>query len=128
MGMALVSVRLPREAGVPVAGDLAHPVPVGAAPPLGRGFRGASCHHLGLASPVGLAEMGLHRTPPTRTSLHHRSDQKTGDSPDNRKSHLGTQARARRTHPTRPLHRRLHVWQILHNAGIDPAPRRSGPT
>jgi hypothetical protein len=48
-----------------VAGRL---VPVVAAPLLGRGLRGHSRHPPGLALQAGLAQMGLHRTPPARTS------------------------------------------------------------
>lgn len=33
-----------------------------------------------------------------------------------------------RAGPARPPHRRITVWKILHAAGIDPAPRRAGPT
>ena len=40
---------------------------------------------------------------------------------------MGAPARARRARPARPPDRRT-VWQILHDAGIDPAPRRAGPT
>ena len=41
---------------------------------------------------------------------------------------MGTPAGARRTGQARPPDRRLHVWQILHDAGIDPAPRCTGPS
>ena len=57
---------------------------------------------------VGLAERGLLGTSPTRASPDRSSDQKTGDSLGSRESHLGTSARARRTGPARPSHRRLH--------------------
>lgn len=33
-----------------------------------------------------------------------------------------------RTEPTRTPHRPVHLWRILHDAGLDPAPRRAGPT
>jgi len=41
---------------------------------------------------------------------------------------VGASARARRVRQARPPDRQLHGWRILHDAGIDPAPRRSGPT
>jgi hypothetical protein len=72
-------------------------VPAHAPSPLGRGLPGHSCHHPGLAPQVGLAEMELLGTSPTRASPDRNSDQKTGDSHGSRQSHLGTSARARRT-------------------------------
>jgi hypothetical protein len=87
-----------------------------------------SVHDPGLAPPVDLTEMGLHRTPPTWTSPDRRSDRKDRDSHGRGESHLGTPARAGEL--IRLGHRitASTVWQILHDAGIDPAPRRSGPT
>jgi putative transposase len=41
---------------------------------------------------------------------------------------MGVQMNPGRTGRPRPTGRRLHVWQILKAAGIDPAPQRSGPT
>src|SRR5437764_492 len=49
-------------------------VPVRATSPLGRDLPGHSRHAHGLAPQAGLAEMGLHRTPPSRTSPNRSSD------------------------------------------------------
>src|SRR5918998_1345151 len=46
--------------------------------------------------------------PPTRTSPDHSDDQPAHHRHGNREPHLGTPARARRTDPPRPSHRRLH--------------------
>jgi hypothetical protein len=104
------------------------PVTAVAAPPLGRDFPSHSRHDPGLAPQACLAEMGLHGTPPTRTPTHRRGDQAAHHPHGNRESHLGTPARAGRTSPPRHRIAASTVWQILHDAGIDPAPRRSGPT
>jgi hypothetical protein len=52
------------------------------------------CYDLGLAPPVGLAEVGLQRTPPAWTSTHRRGNQKLGYPHGCRESHLGTSAGA----------------------------------
>ena len=41
---------------------------------------------------------------------------------------MGTPAGARRAGQAGPPDRASTVWQILHDAGIDPAPRRTGPS
>jgi hypothetical protein len=41
---------------------------------------------------------------------------------------MGAPAGTGRTGQARLPDRRLHGWQILHDAGIGPAPRRRGPT
>jgi hypothetical protein len=53
-------------------------------------------------------EMGLHRTPPTRTSAHRCGDHKHGHSDGSRESHLGTPTGAGRVDPARSSHRGLH--------------------
>jgi putative transposase len=81
-------------------------IPAAATSPLGRGLPGHACHDLGLAPPVGLAAMGLHRSPPTRTSTDCGGDQEAHCPSGDRESEFGTPARAGRTGP--PPHRRLH--------------------
>jgi len=71
--------------------------------------------------------MGLHKPTAPRTAVDGRRDPETRDPHRNRESDVGAPARARRARPARPPDRRT-VWQILHDAGIDPAPRRAGPT
>ena len=72
--------------------------------------------------------MGLHRPPPTRTSPHRNNNQKPGDAHGTREPHLGTPARAGELVQLGHRIAASTVWQIVHDAGIDPAPRRSGPS
>jgi len=72
------------------------------------GLRGHSCHDPGLAPQAGRQKVGLHRTPATRTCTHRSNDQEPRDAHGHRESHLGPPARAGRTGPARPSHRRLH--------------------
>ncbi len=72
--------------------------------------------------------MGLHRPPPARTSTDRSSDQETGDPHGNQESHLGTPGVQGELVRLGYRIAASTVWQILHNAGIDPAPRRSSPT
>src|SRR4051794_21492491 len=71
--------RRPRVAGRPILAL--------AASPRGRDFSGHSRHDPGLAPPVGLTEMGLHRTPPAWTSLDRCGDQEAGDADGTREPH-----------------------------------------
>ena len=45
-----------------------------------------------------------------------------------RESHLGLPTNSGRSGRPRPYRDRLHLWRILSDADLDPAPRRSGPT
>jgi hypothetical protein len=78
-----------------------------AASPLGRDLSGHSRHDPGMAPPVGLTEMGLHRTPPAWTSLDRCGDQEAGDADGTREPHVGTSAGAGRVDPARPSDRRV---------------------
>ena len=106
-----------------------------AAPPLGRDLPSHSRHDPGLAPHTHLAQRGLHRTPPTRTSPDRSDDQAAHHLHGNRESHLGTPARAGRTGPPRPSHRRLHrvadppatPASIPHRAGQAPPGASSSP-
>jgi transposase InsO family protein len=101
-------------------------VPVAAALPLGRGLSGHSGHHPGLAPQAGVTQVGLHRTPSTGTSPDHGGNHETCDAYGKREPHLGH--RRVQGELVRLGHRiaAATVWQILHDAGINPAPRRSG--
>jgi hypothetical protein len=72
--------------------------------------------------------MGSHEPAASRTAAHGSRDTQARDPHRHRQSGVGASARARRTRQARPPDRRLHVWQILHDAWIGPARRRTGPT
>ena len=59
---------------------------------------------------------------------HGSRDPQARDPLRDRQSDLGAPAGARRARQTRPPIASSTVWQILHGAGIDTAPRRTGPT
>ncbi len=69
------------------------------------------CATRGLAAPAGLAEVGLHCTPPAQRPQQR--SKKTGDSHGSGESHLGTPTRARRVGSARPHITASTVWQIL---------------
>jgi putative transposase len=112
----------------PARPDVAgHAVSAPAAPSLDGSLLRDSCHDPGLAPQAGLTKVGLHRTPPARTAPDHGGNQESRDSHGSRNPTWG--------------HRRVQgelirlghhiaastMWQILHDAGNDLAPRRSGP-
>jgi hypothetical protein len=94
--------------------------------PAGSGSQAAR-HDPGLAPQAGVAHVGLHRTLPTRTSIPCSSDLKPGDRHGSRGSRLGH--RRVQGELVRFGHRLVAStrWQILHDAGLDPAPRRLRP-
>ena len=118
--MLLLSIRRPRVAD--------RPIPAAAAPPLGRGLRGNSRHDPGLAAQAGLAQVGLHHPrqpgrPSTTAAIKKLVIRMAHENP--------TWGQRRVQGELVRLGHRIAastVWQILHDAGIDPAPRRSGPT
>jgi putative transposase len=100
--------------------------PAVAAPALKRALRGHSGHDCGLAPQAGLTEMGLHRPPPARTSSDRNGDQELVIRMATENPAWGH--RRVQGELVRLGHRiaASTVWQILRDAGIDPAPRRSG--
>jgi hypothetical protein len=115
--MLLLSIRRPRVAD--------RPIPAAAAPPLGRGLRGNSRHDPGLAAQAGLAQVGLHHPrqpgrPSTTAAIKKLVIRMAHENP--------TWGQRRVQGELVRLGHRIAastVWQILHDAGIDPAPRRS---
>jgi hypothetical protein len=72
--------------------------------------------------------MGLPKPTASRTAVYGSRDPQARDPHGNGQPHVGAPAGARRTGHARPSDRASTVWQILHDAGIGPPPRRSGPT
>jgi putative transposase len=71
--------------------------------------------------------MGLHEPAASRTTVHGSRDPRTRDPHGHGQPDVGSPTDARELaklgHPIAAS----TVWQILHDAGIDPAPRRAGP-
>ncbi|MFJ6598707.1 hypothetical protein ACIQPP_49780, partial [Streptomyces violaceusniger] len=81
------------------------------------------------------AQMDVHPAPPApRSPLHCADRQAAHLALGPREQQLGTPPNTGRTRPPRLLDRLGYsiapstIWEILHAAGIDPAPQRSGPT
>src|SRR6266446_10812180 len=72
--------------------------------------------------------MGLHQPAASRTAVHGSRDPQARDPHGDGEPHVGAPAvqgeLVRLGHPIAAS----TVWQILHDAGIGPAPRRMGPT
>jgi transposase InsO family protein len=66
--------------------------------------------------------------PTTRPTTHRTADPGPGAEDGQRESPLGLPTHPRRAGRTRPHRCRLDRLEIMKDAGLDPAPRRSGPT
>ncbi|MGH3856822.1 MAG: hypothetical protein ACRDR6_25725 [Pseudonocardiaceae bacterium] len=102
-------------------------VPVAAAPALERGLCGHTGNDPGLASQADLAHVGLFGAsrgrPPTAAAIKNLVVRMATEDPS--WGHRRVQGELVR------LGHRIAastVWQILHDAGLDPAPRRWAPT
>jgi hypothetical protein len=97
-------------------------------PPVGRGIRGDPGDLARLTPSAGRAQMGLLQPTAPRTAAHGSRDAEARDPHRDRQSDVGH--RRVRGELVRLSHQiaASTVWQILHDAGIDPAPGRSGPT
>jgi putative transposase len=104
------------------------PIPALAAPLLGRDLPVTPATILAWHRRLVSREMGLHRPPPAWTPLDRCGDQETGDAMA--KENLTWGHRRVQGELVRLGHwiAASTVWQILHDAGIDPAPRRPTPT
>ena len=80
-----------------------------------------------LARPPRRAALDL-PAPRPGTTTHRAGDPGAGAADGPRESPLGLPAHPRRAGRPRPQLAPSTVWKILKDAGIDPAPRRSGPT
>jgi hypothetical protein len=72
--------------------------------------------------------MGLREPPASRAAVHGGRDPQARDLHGDGEPCVGAPAGAGRAGQARPPGRGLHRWQILHDAGIGPAPRSSSPT
>jgi hypothetical protein len=72
--------------------------------------------------------MGLREPAAAWPAMRGSRDPETRDPHGDGQFDVGAPACARRTRHTRPPDCGSTVWQILHDAGIGPAPRRTGPT
>jgi hypothetical protein len=82
----------------------------------------------GLAPQTGGAKVRHERAGKTRPSANSPGHRPPGRSAGEGESTVGTPPDPRRTGETRHHRGAVHRGQILHAAGIDPAPRRAGPT
>ena len=80
-----------------------------------------------LARPARRPPLDL-SAPTTRPTTHSTADPGPGAADGPRESPLGLQTHPGRAGRTRPSVAASTVWKILKDAGLDPAPRRAGPT
>jgi putative transposase len=116
----------PLPAGRPVVAR--RTLPADSAAPAGRGVRGDPGDAAHLAPATGHPQMGLHQPAASRAAAHGIRDPQTRHPHRHGQPDVGAPPGTGRACPARPPIAASTVWQILHDAGIDPAPRRSGPT
>ena len=96
--------------------------------PVGGGVRRDPGDAVRLAPAPGQPQMGLRQPPTSRATVHGSRDPKACSPHRDGQSGLGTSPHAGELVKLGHSIAACTVWQILHDAEIVPAPRRTGPT